>query len=104
MRRAFTFLLSLTLSIAAGAALGLRAPLADAACERVDYICPQAGNVTSQICMDITCWGKCSACQNSGCRSSGCCYHEYIACPDRGGREDKSVICGGICLRTHDWE
>lgn len=64
MRRTVTFLLSLTLSIVVGAALGLHEPSVDAACERVDYICPQAGPVTGQ----------------------------------------KSVICGGICLRTHDWE
>lgn len=103
MRRTITLLLSLTLSIVAGAALGFSPP-ASASCDRVQFKCPQAGNVVSQLCMNFSCWGKCPDCYGSGCSSGGCCYHEYIACPDWGGELDKSVICGGACLRTHDWE
>lgn len=103
MRKNKSFLLALIFSIVVGAALGFSPP-ANAYCDRLNYDCPQSGRVVSNYCLDQSCYGRCTECFSKGCSSSGCCYHEWIECPDWGGEWDESVICGGACLRTFDWE
>jgi hypothetical protein len=88
---------------ALGGLLGVALPRTSAACDRVNYSCQLSGEVVRERCFDFSCYGKCSSCTN--CVSNGCCYHEYMSCPAwPEGSEDVSIICGGKCLRSFDWE